>query len=140
MYQDISKRSKKGYTLLEIMIAMLFFGVVALSLSLPFYRSISLSAKDQDIINANNLARLYLNNVDIGWNLQNNYDTGALPTINTVYTNNGAYTVTVTSTNLATDNTGNTSLRRIIVKFKDKYGNTLVDIYSDYDRPGSTIQ
>ena len=142
MYQDIfnAKRCKKGYTLLEIMVAMLFFGIVALALCLPFYRSISLSVKDQDLVNANNLARLYLNDVKIGWNLQSDYDKGNLPTVDSTYTNNGVYTSTVTSTNMATDANGNVILRRIIVNYKDKSKNTLVELYSDYDRPGSTIQ
>lgn len=141
MFQDLCKKkynqrySSNGYTLLEILIAMVFFAIIAVGISLPFSQSISLSAKDQNIINANNLASLYLRDTGLKWAHQIDFDAGQLPAVNSVYTNNGIYTVIPASQDITTNAGGNVIVKRISVEYRDSKGNRLANISSDLYRP-----
>lgn len=144
MFQDfcnqLSKKSNQGYTLLEIAVAILFFSITVVCLSLPIGQSISLSASEQNVVNANNLAKVYLKNIELNWQFQANYDVGALPQITSTYTDNGKYTVTVTQQNLAQNSNGIIILRRINIKYKDNRNNTIADLFVDINRPESVIK
>lgn len=129
------KTFKKGFTFIEIMMSVFIFSLVAAGLALPYIQSIDLTSKDQNIINANNLTRLYFNTVEIDWKQQINYDMGTLPTITSTYTNNGAYNVTVSKKDLIKDSSSNTIIRRVSVIYKDSNNKTLIDVYTDYNRP-----
>ncbi|MEI8388790.1 MAG: hypothetical protein WCG23_02785 [bacterium] len=127
----------KGYTLLEVLISIVFFAIITVGLSLPISSSISLTVDNKNINAANNLARSYLEDVEAKWTIQSNFDAGTLIAVTDVYTNNKKYNVTVTSENISTDNNGVVIVRRINIKYKNTKGKLLTDIYYDYDRPGN---
>lgn len=139
-YDKVYKKNNPGYTLLEIAIAILFFSITVVCLSLPISQSIGLSASEQNMVNANNLAKVYLKNIELNWQFQANYDIGELPQINSNYTDNGKYTVTVTQQNLAQNSNGIVILRRLNIKYKDNRNNTLADLFVDINRPESVIK
>lgn len=140
MCQDLlnSKNAKRqGYTLLEVVISVMFFAIVTLGLSLPFSSSISLTVDDRNINVASNLARSYLKDTETSWKTQNSFDNGELIAVGDNYNNNGKYTVAVSSEEIATDTDGNVLIRRINITYKDSNGRNLTDIFYDYNRPGS---
>lgn len=142
MFQDLLNNNGKlratdGYTLIEIAVSILIFSIVVLSLSLPFCSSMALSVKDQSIVSAANLARLYFKNTEINWQLQSNYDLGILPAVSATYNNGNAYNVTASTQNLATNSSGNIMIRRVDITYKDLHGNLLGDFFTDFNRPGS---
>ncbi len=143
----VPARAVKGYTLVEILVSMLIFGIVTISLSLPVCESIYLTANNQNIVRANNLARLYLKDTEILWNTKSNYDGSILPdsdnssvssgehdVTSTEYTDDGVFEVKAYIQDLSTNDTGETVVRRVRIAFKDKDGKNLTDIYMDYDR------
>lgn len=137
MFQDLSsKKYSDGYSLIELMMAMLIFGVMVIALSYPISNSMYLTHDNKTVNSANNLAKSYLRDVQDAWKLQNTYDQGNLITIDSDYTDNGKYSVTVGSSVLESDDEGNTLLRRVNVKYQDPNNNTLCDVYYDYNRPG----
>jgi prepilin-type N-terminal cleavage/methylation domain-containing protein len=136
MFQDSSNK-KRGFTLIEIMFSIMFFAIISLSLSLPFGNSISLTVDSRNINSANNLARSYLKDMEAKWRIQSVFDTGELIPVDTSYTNNGKYLTTVTSQSISEDSAGVVVVRRINVKFQDKKGHYLADIYYDFNRPGN---
>jgi Tfp pilus assembly protein PilV len=144
MFQDFCNTSSiktfKGYTLLEIAIAILFFSITVVCLSLPISQSISLSASEQDAVNANNLAKVYLKSIELKWQFQADYDIGELPPITSTLTDNGRYTVTVTNQEIARNSSDIIILKRINVKYKDRNNNNLADLFTDINRPESVIK
>lgn len=144
MFQDLQnkqnilkKHANKGYTLIEIAISVLFFAIVALGISLPFGNSISLTVDNKNINAANNLARSYLKDVEANWSIQSNFDEGNLIEVDSAYTNDGKYDVTVISDNISINDIGIVVVRRINIKYKDNKGRYLTDLYYDYNRPGN---
>lgn len=146
MYQDVliknqnKKNAIKGYTLLEVLISTLILGVIALCLSHTLTSSLLLTNKDQDIITANNLARLYLKDVGIDWKQQMNFDQGTLPEVNSLYTDNNSYIVTASQSNIASDAQSIVILKRVQVVYQNQEGTTLVNVSLDYNRPGSFMK
>ena len=128
-------KRQEGYTLLEVIISVMFFAIIAMGLFLPYCNSISLTVDNKNITAANNLARSYLKDIESEWKIQNNFDTGSLIEIDETYTNNGIYIVSVNSEDIATDDEGIVLIRRINITYKDSEENTLSDIYYDYSRP-----
>jgi len=144
MFRDILNKKNRiissgqqGYTLLEIVISIMIFAIIAVGLSLPVSNSVSLTVDNKNINISNNLARSYLKDLEAEWSIQANYDAGQLVAVTDIYTNNGAYTVTVTSDDISADSDGLTVLRRINIKYSDSKGRSLTDIYYDYNRPGN---
>lgn len=135
-YLHPKRKRREGYTLLEVVISILFFAIIAIGLSLPYCNSISLTVADRNINNSNNLARSYLKEVETEWQIQADFDTGILVEIDENYTENGKYTVNVDSQDIALDNDGIVLIRRINITYFDSAENVLSDIYYDYNRPG----
>lgn len=138
MSQDLlNKNCSKGYSLVELMMAVLFFGIISLALSPPLTNSMYLTFDNKNINNANNLAKTYLRDVQDSWKIQSNYDQGILINTGSEYTDNGNYTVTINTQDLESDSEANVILRRVNIVYQDSDGNTLCDLYYDYNRPGS---
>jgi len=130
--------NKKGFSLMEILIAMFIFGIIAMGLALPFQESITLTSKNTNVANANNLARLYLKDTELIWQNQLDFDTETVPELTDKYTESGLYTVNITIENLATNKDGIFILKRINIIYSDKNQNQLINIFMDYSRPGKT--
>ncbi len=139
MSQDSLNKTYKGYTLLEIMLSIVILGIVVLGLSLPFGQSFYLSSDDRDIVTSNNLAGLYLREVETSWQNQTEYDLGELPEITDEYTGNGRYNVTTGLEDLATNDNGQVIVRRVQVTYTNGNNQVLTDIFSDFNRPVTTI-
>jgi len=138
LLNKINRKSRKtGYTLLEIVISILFFAIITIGLSLPMSNSINLTVDNKKLNTANNLARSYLKNQEAEWSIQNDFDTGQLIDADATYTNNGKYTVTVSYENISADSNGIIVIRRVHIKYLDSKGHTLSDIFYDYNRPGN---
>lgn len=135
MYQDLSTNKRAGFTLIEVVMSLLFFSFIALSISLPFCKGIDLSNNTQNVINTNNLAKLYLKNVEKSWLQEVDFDNAVLPSITSDYNGNGAYNVTVKKNDLVKDASNITLIRRVSIIYKDSNGKNLIDVYSDYNRP-----
>jgi len=145
MFQDTLKTDnkhrnqlQKGYTLIEVFIAIMFFGLISLGLSLPFNNSINLTVNNKNINAANNLARSYLKDLEANWRIQDNFKEGNLIEINDVYTDNGKYSVEKSSQVITEDSSGTVMVRRVHIVYKDSKGLVLSDIFYDYNRPGTT--
>ncbi len=158
MYQDLfrkifSLKPRKsfqvsgGYTLVEILISMLIFGIVTISLSLPVCQSIYLTVNNENIVKANNLARLYLKDTEVLWSSITDYDLSVLPdsdneqgqagshtVSNSAYTDDGNYKVIVDLQNLKNNDFGVAVVKRVRIVYQDMDGNNLADVYMDYDR------
>lgn len=156
MFQEIFNRMKiynssEGITLIEIMVSILFFGIISLSLSHTLTNSLILTGKDGNIVNATNLAKLYLEEVGQDWRLQMDYDDPTLPDISSytdgeeniitdsTYTKKGLYDVAVTIRDISSNSEGNAIIRRVKISYKDKEENDLITLYKDYGRPGSFV-
>jgi len=143
MFQDLlnklkEKRFSRGYSLTELMIAILMFGIVAVSISLPLSNSIYANVNNKNLTTANTLAKNYLKAIEDEWKIQADYDTGALPEIDSTYTDNGTFAVSVSITPLETDSDGVTViLRRVNIIYKTSDDSNLCDLYYDYNRPAS---
>ena len=142
MYPDflnkkVTRRKQSGYTLLEVVISVMFFAIISIGLALPYCNSIALTANNRSINEANNLARSYLKDIESEWGIQSNFDQGTLIEIDDSYTSNGLYSVTVVSDNVATDDNGTVLVRRINIIYSDQKEHVLANIYYDYSRPGS---
>jgi prepilin-type N-terminal cleavage/methylation domain-containing protein len=136
MSPDIFSKKHNGYTLLEVMMAVLIFGIVATSLFLPFVNSINLSSRDQDIVNCNNLTKLYMKNLEAQWKLANDFDTGSYPAENdSAYTYNGKYKFKPTSQDIAFNSAGKLIVRRMKLVFYDKNNNVILETFLDFNRP-----
>lgn len=158
MYQDLfrkifSLKPRKsfqvsgGYTLVEILISMLIFGIVTISLSLPVCQSIYLTVNNENIVKANNLARLYLKDTEVLWSSIADYDLSVLPdsdneqgqvgshtVSNSAYTDDGTFQANVILQDLKTDNSGIVIVKRVRIVYQDMDGKNLADVYMDYDR------
>ncbi len=130
-------KNKKGITLLEIMIAVVFFGIIAVGLSLPVSRSLYLTADNKNINVANSLAKSYLNSLQEKWQLIDDFDQGQLVDVDNTYTDNGKFTVTVSSQDLETDSDGTVLIKRVNITYKDGKNDILCNIFYDYSRPVS---
>jgi len=139
-YNNYKNKTLKGYTLLEIAVAILFFSITVICLSLPLCQSISLSSSEQDMVNANNLARMYLKSIDLKWQFQTDYDQGELPQITSTFTSNDKYNVTTAKQDIAQNSSSIVIVRRVNIEYKDKKNNTLVNLFMDFNRPESTIK
>jgi type II secretory pathway pseudopilin PulG len=140
MRRTLTDKKSGGYTLLEVMIAIVFFGVVVLGLGLPVTESLNLSSEDQNIVSANNLARVYLKDVELSWLKQSDYDGGEILQISDKYTKNGYFDVNVNTDNIAFNDDGNVLVRRVNIKYTNDSGTCLADIFLDYNRPGSSLE
>ncbi len=139
MYPDLSI-TKKAYTLLEVLISMAFFGIIALGLLVPFQESFILTGTNQNIVSANSLAKAYLKDTELKWLTPIEFDTGELPTITPKYTENNIYKVTTTKLDLEQNTTGIVILRRVNIKYKDSSNRLLVDLFFDFSRPGASLK
>lgn len=140
MCQDLLKKQKnklKGQTLTEIVMAVVIFSMVAIGLAGPLTSSIITTDQNQDINTANNLARSYLKDLQDSWELQTNFDAGALIDIDETYTNNGKYNVDAQADDLQLNDDGNVIVRRVSLTYEDSNDNILCEIYLDYNRPGN---
>jgi len=138
MYQDMSNKnnkSRKGFTLVEIAMSMVIFGVVVIMLSLPVYTGLNLLVDDSSIVKANNLAKAYIRDLEDKWKIQMNYDTAELIEVDSAYTNNGKYTVNVAVEDIQTDEDNIVIVRRIKVTYKNQKEEVLTDIFYDFNRP-----
>ncbi len=140
MYQDmlINKQDKdSGYSLVEILVAMLIFGAVVLTLSLPMYSSFELAANDAKLMEANTLTSAYIKQVEKNWLNSQCYDDDALPEIDDTFTANGKYEVTVTTPEIiaTSSQTGKVLIKRISITYRDDEGKVLSDVYFDFNRP-----
>jgi|GEM_PF-2516044 len=146
MFQDFNKNKKvenkslKGYSLVELMLAMFFFAIIAVCLALPFSNSINLSVNDQDVVNANNLAKRYLKSVEIKWQFQPDYDAGSLPALTSEDKGDGRYSVGRSTQIIRKDSDDNVILRRVTIKYSNKSGQVLARLFSDFDRPGASLK
>lgn len=139
MFQDTlnkSKNIKAGYTLTEVVLAMMIFGIVAVSISLPFSKDISLSYNNNNTVVANNLAKMYLKNVQTKWQTQQAFTTGELVDIDEKYTDSGQFGVEAGSETLITDSNGAALIKRVSIKYYTKSGHGLVDLFLDINKPG----
>ncbi len=136
MSQDLSnKKQRKGYSLIELMMAVLFFGIAAVAISPPLTNSMNLTVNDKNINNANNLARSYLRELQDSWKIQSVFDQGVLVAVGDEYTYNGNYNVTVNAQDIESDTGGNVILRRVNIVYTDSNANMLCDLFYDYNRP-----
>jgi prepilin-type N-terminal cleavage/methylation domain-containing protein len=139
MSQDLSN-SRKGFSLIELMIAVVFFGIIATTLSVPISNTLYLNTANGDVNTANSLARSYLEDLRDAWKIRNDFDQGNLIVIEDDYTEQGKYTVTTKVQSIQTDVDGNVLVRRVNVVYKDRNGDILCDISLDFDRPGNVNQ
>jgi Tfp pilus assembly protein PilV len=142
MFQDsLNKKgkiaSKDGISLTELIISVVFFGIIATSLSVPISNSLYLNTTNSDVNAANSLARSYLEDLKDSWKTRNDFENGNLVAVGNNYTANGKYTVEVTPQTLLTDTAGNAVIRRVNVIYKDSNNNVLCDITLDFNRPGN---
>lgn len=142
MFQDsLNKKaktaSKKGISLTELIISVVFFGIIATSLSVPISNSLYLNTVNSDVNAANSLARSYLEDLKDSWKTRNDFENGNLVAVGNNYTDNGKYTVEVTPQTLLSDADGNAVIRRVNVVYKDSNNNILCDVTLDFNRPGN---
>lgn len=137
MSQDLLNKKREGLSLTEIIIAVAFFGIITVALALPVSNSLFVTYDNESISTANVLARSYLKELQDSWQLQSAYDNGILIPVDDVYTANGKYTVTVSTTDLQANPAGTAViLRRVTVTYQDSSNNTtLCEVYFDYNRP-----
>ena len=138
MFQEheIKKYRRKAYTLIEIMISIMFFSIIAVSITLPFTKSISLSVKDQDIIDANNLARSYLRETELLWKQPLQFEQETLPVVDSKYTDNSRFSVVPDPVlDIATNSSGIVVLKRVRIKYQNSRGDYLADLYLDINKP-----
>lgn len=143
MFQDLSSKKKafkKGYSITELMVAVLFFGVVAVSLSVPVSNALYLNTSNADINAANSLARSYLQDLKDSWKIRSDFDDGEMIAIEEGYTGQGSYTVNADVQSIQSDSDGNVLVRRVNMVYKDSNDNVLCDISLDYNRPGNVNQ
>lgn len=137
MFQDFMNNKTKGQSLIEIMMAMVFFGVIALGLNMPVMNSLFVTHDNKNVNMANSLARSYLREIADEWKLQNNFDNATLAEASSEYTNNGQFNVTTNTENITTDDEGNVLVRRVNIIYTDSANTTLCDIHYDFNRPGN---
>lgn len=142
MFQDLlnKRKSHKGMTLLELTISMVIFGILVISINLPLSTGLYLSVDDNNIVKANNIAKTYIKDLENNWKIQLAYDNAELIEVDSTYTDNGKYTVNITSEDIQTNEDGIVVIRRVGVNYKNKEGKTLTDIFYDFNRPGSTAK
>ncbi len=131
-------KNKKGQSLTEIMISMLFFGLIAVSLSMPLSNSLFATYDNHNVNTANTLARSYLKDQQDAWKLQGNFDASTLITPGAIYTENNKYSVNTAVSDIQTDSDGNVIIRRVTVTYADDNGVVLCELYYDYNRPAGT--
>lgn len=129
--------AKRGFTLLEVVISIVFFAIISAGLVLPVSNSISLTVDNKNINASNNLARSYLQDLGSQWSSQSNFEAGELLQLTSTYTDNGKYTVDVNSEDLEINEDGLVLVRRVEIEYKDNKGNILSKIFLDYNRPGN---
>lgn len=146
-----NKNNEKGISLLEIMVSILFFSLIALSLGHTLTGSLYVTARDNDIIKATNLAQQYFSEIEKEWQTQVEFDNPLLPELgdytdgtsytieDPYFTYNDRYTVTVNVNDVSTDRQGNISLRRVEIIYEDNEGNNLINLFMDFARPGSYV-
>jgi len=138
MCQDLlnkKNRSQKGFTLLEIAMSMVIFGIIVVMLSLPMYTGLSLLVGDSNIVRANNLAKAYIKDLDNKWKIQSTFDDAELVELDAFYTDNNKYVVNVGVENIHTDENSVVIIRRVKVIYKNQDGELLTDIFYDFKRP-----
>lgn len=139
----VTKRDK-GLSLIEMMVALFFFSTIALGLAYSLTGSAFLTAKNQEVITANNLAKLYLNNLNVYWANQEDFDNkNTLPPIDTAeYTNEGRYTAGVIPDGVPVTFkdpiTNIVTIKRVTVAYYDKEsGKKILQLSKEYCRPSN---
>lgn len=132
-------RLQKGFTLVEILMALVVFGIIAIGMILPFSQGLHLTKEDRQMIDASSMAKQYLTAVDEKWRLQQNFDIGDLPAITSQYTNNGEFNLVVSTDDIEISDAGNVVIRRVNVQEKSLDGVILAELFMDYNRPGNTM-
>lgn len=153
----------QGYTLIEIMISIVFMGVIVLSLSHTFSQSLFLTGKDQQIVLANNTARRFLRDTQMQWRIQSAYDMATLPeeaqdldcqTValsenlsrkacsvidGSTYQGQDDFSVEVISEDIHVNKHNDVIIRKVSLAYRDSKGAPLVNIYYDFSRPGTQL-
>jgi prepilin-type N-terminal cleavage/methylation domain-containing protein len=141
MFQDLLnkklKKAQKGFTLMELLVSIVFFSIIVWGLSDPLSRSAYLTVDNRHINTANTLARSYLKELQDSWKLRNAFDVGSLGALTSEYTDSGKYSVSVTSENIVINDQNTVLVRRIRIIYRDKDNNILSDISCEYPRPGN---
>ncbi|MDD3149238.1 MAG: prepilin-type N-terminal cleavage/methylation domain-containing protein [Candidatus Gastranaerophilales bacterium] len=133
MCQDI--KTKKGYTLMEVVMATVIFSILVMGIGLPITEGFDVSAHNENINLANNLARVYLNDIDTNWSIQQNFDIGEIPEITSEYTNDGDFQAETFSEDLISDDEGQVIVKRVTIKYKNNSGKLISEIFMDFNRP-----
>lgn len=138
MFQDSlinnKNKAREAYTLLEILVATAIFGIIATTIALPLINSMSLSAKDRDIVEANALARKFLKDTEILWQDSDNFMKEPA-SIDSSFTKNGKYNVFVDAVNgNVTNALGDVVVRRVNVTYRNQQGEVLSNLYLDYSK------
>jgi type II secretory pathway pseudopilin PulG len=140
MYQEYSKLRVKdkvnGYTLIEVFVSILFFAILALSLSHTFTNSLFLTQKEQDVVRANNAARHYLKQVGIEWRDETKFTNLTVPQVTELHTDNGRFFVDIQVETLETSSLSGTVqpiLNRVSITYRyEDGGKKILDLYLDY--------
>ncbi len=148
MFPDIFNKALKqnnkreGLTLLEVIMSITILGITAMAMILPFTESSYLALRDQRIIDVNNLAKQYLNEVQDDWKHQTEFDVGDLPDVTTYYTQDGAYEISPTSVcleDVTEDEVTTCILRRVEVTYEDTANNIYGHMFIEVNRPTPTL-
>lgn len=139
MCQDLlsKKNTKKGFSIIEIAISMVMISILAVALSLNMYNSLFISVKNNDIVKANNLTKAYIKEQELNWLMQFNYDKGDLVAVDSTYTDNGRFDVTVSSTNLQRNSSNIVILRRVVISYRNQKNELLSNVFYDFSRPAA---
>lgn len=139
--QDLLKSENKkninGFSILEIVASSLIVCFVAVGISFNIANSLVLSVNNNEVVKANNLAKAYIKDQELKWLLQKDYDKAIPVTVDSTYTDSDTFTVNTNTQNLATNDSNQTIIRRLVVSYKNKKGELLSSIFYDFNRPGS---
>lgn len=128
-----------GFTLIEVLVAVLIFGITALALSYTITGSLKVTSSNQEIVTANNYARQYLEDVGHVWQDNTSFTAGStLPIpLNSEYNPDNKYTIVANNpATMATDTNGVAIVRRVTLTYKSATtNNTLVTMSMDYSKP-----
>ncbi len=141
--QVLNQNSKReGLTLLEVIMSITILGITAMAMILPFTEASYLALRDQRVIDVNNLAKQYLNEVQDDWKHQTEFDLGDLPDVTNYYTQDGDYEINPASTCLedeTEDEVTTCILRRVEVTYEDTANNIYGHMFIEINRPTPTL-
>jgi prepilin-type N-terminal cleavage/methylation domain-containing protein len=142
--KKVKIKSKKGFTMLEVLISIVVMLLATASLSTLVPYSLSVTNESQDVIKASDLAQNYLENIKSNFKYSALYDAaiaGTTPpiSITSEFTDNNSYTVTTKITNLETqivEGSSKVVLKEVDVNYcKSGSTKTLVRLTTMLSRP-----